>query len=100
MPELEITGPVGERPATHGDWFNPSIAHQLRCSLEALSPSRIGSHELYVNWFDRSLATHSRGLTAIARTVLRCFRCGQRYEREIHQDSIAALTCLPVAPIV
>jgi hypothetical protein len=36
----------------------------------------------------------------MTRTVLRCFRCGQRYEREIDEDSIAALTCLPVAPIV
>jgi hypothetical protein len=29
----------------------------------------------------------------MARTVLRCFRCEQRYEREIDADSIAALTC-------
>jgi hypothetical protein len=36
----------------------------------------------------------------MTRTVLRCFRRGQRDEREIDEDSIAALTCLPVAPIV
>jgi hypothetical protein len=30
----------------------------------------------------------------MARRVLRCFRCGQRYERDMDDDAIAALTCV------
>lgn len=39
-----------------GNWFNPSIAHKLHSSSEAISEPRSGPRELHVNWFTRAAA--------------------------------------------
>jgi hypothetical protein len=49
---------IRQHPATN---FNPSIAHHYQTSSEHVYRATIRSHELYVNWSRRALATDTRG---------------------------------------
>jgi hypothetical protein len=51
------------------NWFNPSIAHQLRCSSEVVFESGIGQHELHVNWSVRPQATDEADMDALDATA-------------------------------
>jgi hypothetical protein len=58
----ERNGTVGERnQAPRDDWFNPSIAHHVRCSSRAISQTRTGRHGPNMGQPITALATYLRG---------------------------------------